>query len=130
MIGRWITRLNQYHFKTVHRPYTQHRNAVRLSKRINDYVHSDKVDETLPEVSKGFNFPQRRLTNMDGSYATTRSFHQKLESSSPCCTFYRKNLNGDQSWTKMVTLPNGAHKQNWKRLQQLMKMTAITVFLV
>ena len=56
MIGRWIARLDQYHFKTVHRPRTQHRNAVGLSKRTNDYVHRENIVETLPEVSKGFSF--------------------------------------------------------------------------
>ena len=39
MIGRWIARLGQYHFKTIHRPRTQHKNADGLSKRTNDYVH-------------------------------------------------------------------------------------------
>ena len=33
MIGRWVAPLNQYHFKTVHRPRTQHRNQDGLSKR-------------------------------------------------------------------------------------------------
>ena len=52
MMGRWIARLDQYHFKTVHRPRTQHRNADGLSKRNNDYVHREKITESLPEVSK------------------------------------------------------------------------------
>ena len=60
MIGRWIARLDQYHFKTIHRPRTQHRNVDGLSKRTNDYVHREKIVETLPEVSKGFSFmPQK-----------------------------------------------------------------------
>ena len=60
MIGRWIARLDQYHFKTIHRPRMQHRNADGLSKRTNDYVHREKIVETLPEVSKGFSFmPQK-----------------------------------------------------------------------
>ena len=60
MIGRWIARLDQYHFKTIHRPRTQHRNVDGLSKRTNDYVHREKIVETLPEVSKGFRFmPQK-----------------------------------------------------------------------
>ena len=29
MIGRWIAHLDQYHFKTVHRSRTQHRNAMQ-----------------------------------------------------------------------------------------------------
>ena len=57
MIGRWIARVDQYHFKTIHRPRTQHRNADGLSKRTNDYVHREKIVEKLPEVSKGFSFP-------------------------------------------------------------------------
>ena len=56
MIGRWIARLDQYHFKTIHRPRTQHRNVDGLSKRTNDYVHREQILEKLPEVSEGFNF--------------------------------------------------------------------------
>ena len=60
MIGRWIARLYQYHFKTVHRPRTQHRNADGLSKRTNDYVHREKIIEKLPGVSDGFNFMSQK----------------------------------------------------------------------
>ena len=60
MIGRWIARLDQYHFKTIHRPRTQHRNADGLSKRTNDYVHRKKIVEALPEVSKGFSFMSQK----------------------------------------------------------------------
>ena len=56
MIGRWIARLDQYHFKTVHRPRTQHRNADGLSKKTNDLRAQGKSVETLPEVTKGFSF--------------------------------------------------------------------------
>ena len=56
MIGRWIARLDQYNFKTIHRPRAQHRNVDGLSKRTNDYVHREKILEKLPEVSEGFNF--------------------------------------------------------------------------
>ena len=56
MIGRWIARLDQYNFKTIHRPRVQHRNVDGLSKRTNDYVHREKILEKLPEVSEGFNF--------------------------------------------------------------------------
>ena len=45
MIGRWIARLDQYHFKTIHRPRTQHRNIDGLSKRTNDYVHRERIVE-------------------------------------------------------------------------------------
>ena len=60
MIGRWIARLDQYHFKTIHRPRTQHRNADGLSKRTNDYVHREKIVEALPEVSRGFSFMSQK----------------------------------------------------------------------
>ena len=60
MIGRWIARLDQYHFKTIHRPRTQHRNVDGLSKRTNDYVHREKSVEALPEVSKGFSFMSQK----------------------------------------------------------------------
>ena len=56
MIGRWIARLDQYNFKTIHRPRAQHRNVDGLSKRTNDYAHREKILEKLPEVSEGFNF--------------------------------------------------------------------------
>ena len=56
MIGRWIARLHQNHFKTIHRPRTQNRNVDVLSKRTNDYIHCERIIEKLPEVSKGFNF--------------------------------------------------------------------------
>ena len=60
MIGRWIARLDQYHFKTIHRPRTQYRNADGLSKRTKDYVHREKIVEKLPEVSDGFNFMSQK----------------------------------------------------------------------
>ena len=63
MIGRWIARLDQYHFKTVHRPRTQHRNADGLSKRTNDYNHREQILENLPEVSEGFNFMSQKDYN-------------------------------------------------------------------
>ena len=56
MIGRWIAPLDQYHFKTIHRPRTQNRNADGLSKWTNDYIHRERIVDTLPEVSEGFNF--------------------------------------------------------------------------
>ena len=55
--GGWILRLDQYHFKIVHRPPpTEHRNADGLSERNNDYVHREKIIQTLSEVSNGFSF--------------------------------------------------------------------------
>ena len=60
MIGRWIARLNQYHFKSIHRPRTQHRNVDGLSKRTSDYIHREQILEKLPEVSKGFNFKSQK----------------------------------------------------------------------
>ena len=56
MIGRWIARLDQYHFKVIHRPRTQHRNADGLSKRTNDYVHREKLIQEMPKVKEGFSF--------------------------------------------------------------------------
>ena len=63
MIGCWIARLHQYHFKTVHRPRTQYRNADGLSKRTNDYNHREQILEKLPEVSEGFNFMSQKDYN-------------------------------------------------------------------
>ena len=60
MIGRWIARLDQYHFKTIHRPRTQHRNVDGLSKRTNDYINREQILEKLPEVSEGFNFMSQK----------------------------------------------------------------------
>ena len=60
MIGRWIARLDQYHFETIHRPRTQHRNGDGLSERNNDYIHREKILEKLPEVSEGFNFMSQK----------------------------------------------------------------------
>ena len=60
MIGRWIARLDQYHFKTIHRPRTQHRNVNGLSKRTNDYINREQILEKLPEVSEGFNFMSQK----------------------------------------------------------------------
>ena len=55
--GRWILRRDQYHhFKIVHRPPTEHRNADGLNKRNIDYVHRGKIIQTLSEVSSGFSF--------------------------------------------------------------------------
>ena len=56
MIGRWIAWLDQYHFKTIHRPRTQHRNVDGLSKRTIDYIHREQILEKLPVVSEGFDF--------------------------------------------------------------------------
>ena len=63
MIGRWIARLDQYHFKTVHRPRTQHRNVDGLIKRTNDYIHREQILKKLPEVSEGFNFTSQKDYN-------------------------------------------------------------------
>ena len=60
MIGRWIARLDQYHFKTIHRPRMQHRNVDGLSKRTNDYINREQILEKLPEVSEGFNFMSQK----------------------------------------------------------------------
>ena len=60
MIGRWIARLDQYHFKTIHRPRTQHRKVDGLSKRTNDYINCEQILEKLPEGSEGFNFMSQK----------------------------------------------------------------------
>ena len=60
MIGRWIARLDQYHFKTIHRPRTQHRNVDGLSKRTNDYFNLEQILKKPPEVSEGFNFMSQK----------------------------------------------------------------------
>ena len=60
IVWRWIARLDQYHFITIHRPRTQHRNADGLSKRTKDYVHCERIIEKLPEVSEGFNFMSQK----------------------------------------------------------------------
>ena len=60
IIGRWIARQDQYHFKTIHRPRTQRRKADGLSKLTNDYVHRKRIYEKLPEVSEGFNFMSQK----------------------------------------------------------------------
>ena len=61
MIGRWTARLDQYHhFKTIHRPVTQHRNADGLSKSTNDFLHLERIIQKLPEVSEGFNFMSQK----------------------------------------------------------------------
>ena len=49
MIGRWIACLEQYHFKTVHRPRTQHRNADGLSKRTNYCIRRERIIEKIPD---------------------------------------------------------------------------------
>ena len=60
IIGRWIARLDQYHFKTIHRPRTQHRTVDGLSKRTNDYINREQILEKLPEVIEGFNFMSQK----------------------------------------------------------------------
>ena len=60
IIGRWIARLDQYHFKTVHRPRTQHQIVDGLSKRTNDYIHREQILGKMLEVSEGFNFMSQK----------------------------------------------------------------------
>ena len=57
MNGCWIVRLDQYHFKTVRRPHTQHRNADGLSRRPNDYVHREKIIQaSLQKLEPDFQY--------------------------------------------------------------------------
>ena len=90
MIGRWIARLDQYNFKTIHRPRTQHRNVDGLSKRTNDYVHREKILEKLPEVSEGFNF----ITQEDYEALPTVPYFDKhgrlIPPNSYCCISWEK----------------------------------------
>ena len=65
MIGRWISRLDQYHFEVVHRPRTKPKNADGLSKRTNDYVKREKLLEAAPDRAPGFSFmPQEAYNNL------------------------------------------------------------------
>ena len=59
-IGRWIARLDQYHFKRKPRPRTQPRNEDGPHKRTNDYVHREQIVEKLPEMSEVFNFMSKK----------------------------------------------------------------------
>ena len=59
-VSSWPTSRDQYHFKTVHRPRTQHRNVDGLSKRTNDYIHCEQILGKLPETSEGFNFMSQK----------------------------------------------------------------------
>ena len=64
MIGRWISRLDQYHFEVVHRPRTKHKNADGLSKRTNEYIKREKLLEAAPDRAAGFSFlSQQAYTN-------------------------------------------------------------------
>ena len=56
MIGRWISRLDQYDFEVEHRVRTKHHNADGLSKRTNAYVKREKILEANPERAPGFSF--------------------------------------------------------------------------
>ena len=71
MIGRWIACFNQYHFKTIHRPRTQHSNADGLGIRTNDYVHREKIIESLQEVSKSFSFITKKIMQSFPQYHTS-----------------------------------------------------------
>ena len=56
MIGRWISRLDQYDFEVEHRVRTKHHNADGLSKRSNAYIKREKILEANPERAPGFSF--------------------------------------------------------------------------
>ena len=47
--------VEKYHFRVEHRPRTQHRNAVGLCKRTNDYRWGEQL-EKLPPVAERWNF--------------------------------------------------------------------------
>ena len=63
MIGRWISRLDQYHFEVVHRPRTKHKNADGLSKRTNEYIKREKLLEAAPDRAAGFSFMSQQAYN-------------------------------------------------------------------
>ena len=56
MIGRWISRLDQYDFEVEHRARTKHFNADGLSKRSNSYKKREKLLEANPDRAPGFSF--------------------------------------------------------------------------
>ena len=57
MIGRWISRLDQYDFEVEHRARTKHFNADGLSKRSNSYIKKrEKLLEANPDRAPGFSF--------------------------------------------------------------------------
>ena len=56
LIGRWIMSLDKYHFRVEHRPRTQHRNAVGLSKQTNEYRWREKQLAQLPAAGERWNF--------------------------------------------------------------------------
>ena len=93
MIGRWIARLDQYHFKTIQWPRTQHRNVDGLSKRTNDYIHREQVLEKLPEVSEGINFmSQKDYDDLPTKpFQTIQLFLRKLELDYPYYISYERN---------------------------------------
>ena len=137
MFGRWIARLDQYHFKTIHRPRTQHRNADGLSMRTVDHVHRERIIEKLPEVSKGFNFMSQRtmknspschtLTRMVGLDLATQSFLRKLELKCLYCTFYGRSQSTNQRRNKRVA-SHGTPKYNGRQPQRLTRMIGQVTF--
>ena len=74
MIGRWIASIDQYRFHTIHRPRKQHKNAVGLIKRTNDYVQWKTIVEAIPEVRKGLSFMSQKDYEVPPRGHTDRKF--------------------------------------------------------
>ena len=56
MIGRWITRLDQYHFEIQHRDRNKDQNANGLSKKTEFYIAREKMISEMPKHRAGFPF--------------------------------------------------------------------------
>ena len=56
MIGRWITRLDQYHFEIQHRDRNKHRNADGLSKKTEFCIAREKMISQMPKHRAGYPF--------------------------------------------------------------------------
>ena len=104
-VERWIARLDQYHFKTVHRPRTQHRNADAISKKTNVNVHREKIVDLLEETKNSFSclkmtmkiFPLcHTLTNNEIAYRITLSFLRKLEQKLPVLLYILKKQHKEE----------------------------------
>ena len=131
MIGRWIARLDQYHFKTIHRPRSQHRNVDGLSKRTNDYINREQILEKLPEVSEGFNFMSQKdydelptvpyIDERGHLIPDHPELPQKLELDYLCYTSFRRSertisLKNQQEISPGIPKFNGKPHRLWKRM--------------
>ena len=140
MNGRWIPRLNQYHFETVHRSCTQQKNAEGLSKRPNSYVHWEKIIEMLPEVSNGFSFMTQKgyeelptepyFDNHGRKIPDHPEFPGEARAQLPVQYFLRKQSKQTPVEKNLMVLSHGTRECNGIRPRGLMKMTDQIAFLV